>query len=67
MMLQFNDNMGLADQSMGRIEAEWTFLTEQLGWKDGLPKLDEAEHKKNNVRLEAITLLAEHLFLTKQM
>jgi hypothetical protein len=35
--------------------------------KKAYPNSDEAEHKKNNVRVEAITLLAEHLFLTKQM
>jgi hypothetical protein len=57
---------------MDKTEAKWMFLTEQLGWKEGLPKEgplrpDKEERKENNVGLEATTLLAEHLFLTKQM
>jgi hypothetical protein len=72
LMLQFDDNMGLTEESMDKTKAEWMFLTEQLGWKEGLskegpPRPDKAERKKNNVRLEAINLLTEHLYLTEQM
>lgn len=72
MMLHFDDNMGITEENMDKTEAEWMFLTEQLEWKEGLQKEGQlrptkAECKKNNVRLEAITLLAEHLFLTQQM
>ena len=68
MMLQFSKNMGIADQSIDIDEIEWWFLTEMLGWNEGIPEVEELQQQKNSsMKTGAVTLLAEHMFLTEQM
>jgi hypothetical protein len=66
-LLQFDDHMDLNEQSVKKDEAECLFLTETLGWKDGLPEVEQMQHETTEMNMEAVNLLAEYMFLTDQM
>eukprot|EP00804_Cyclotella_cryptica_P027764 CCRYP_009202-RA/>CCRYP_009202-RA protein AED:0.72 eAED:0.12 QI:0/-1/0/1/-1/1/1/0/1137 len=66
-LLQIDENMEMNEQFMDEDEAEWLFLTETLGWKEGLPEVEQMEQRKAIIDMNAVTLLAEHLFRTDQM
>jgi len=65
-LLQFDDHMDLSEQSVKKDEAEWLFLTETLGWKKGLPEVEQKQHETTETNMEAMNLLAEYMFLTKK-
>ena len=62
-LLHFDDN-GDAEE-LDRLDAEYMFLTETLGWKNALE--DPKESKPAEVKHESAKMLAEYLFLTEQM
>ena len=66
-MLQFDEHMDLDEQCIMDDEAEWMFLTETLGWKEGMLEADRTPQTNPDVNVEAVTLAAEYMFLTKQM
>lgn len=66
-LLQFDDHMDLNEQSVKKDEAECLFLTETLGWKDGLPEVEQMQHETTEMNMEAVNLLAEYMFLTDQL
>ena len=66
MILQINeDTFDITESIFNDVEAEYTFLTETLGWKESL-----GEYKKqvsNSNHIKNVTKLLEYLFLTEQM
>ena len=68
-MLHFDpDSDDLTETEFDRLDAEYLFLTETLGWKDGLDsEIDAEERTQNDISPESVTKLAEYLFLTEQM
>ena len=70
MLLQFDDSMEIKERCIRSDKAEWIFLTKTLGWKMGVPEIEEMMHEESrddaNNR-DAVTAMAEYMFLTKQM
>ena len=68
-MLHFDtESDDLTETEFDRLDAEYLFLTETLGWKDGLDsEIDAEERTQNDISPESVTKLAEYLFLTEQM
>ena len=63
MMLNFNPGSDdLEETTLDEIDEEYIFLTEEMGWKEGLVNDEPREYDTKNV-----TKLAEYLFLTDQM
>jgi hypothetical protein len=60
-MLQFDDNGEL--EELDRLDAEYTFLTETLGWAEGLNN-EETTREFNEGQVKC---LAQYLFVTEQM
>ncbi len=56
------ESMDVQEQTFDKLEQEHMFLTETLGWKEGLNKRNMTEEDMKN-----ITKLAEYLFVTEQM
>jgi hypothetical protein len=67
-MLHF-DTSGdeIEESAFDRDEAEWLFLTETLGWKEGLNNETANIESANTFSNESVTKVAEYLFLTEQM
>ena len=59
-----NDN-GFEECEFNKAEAEYMFLHDTMGWKEGLSK--DASNNSRTKDLEAVTKVAEYLFLTEQM
>jgi hypothetical protein len=57
-LLQFSEDLEHLEE-MYSLEAEYTFLTETLGWKEGLPE--------TSYDTDSIKNLAAYMFLTEQM
>jgi hypothetical protein len=66
-LLQLDDDREMNELVMGEDEAEWLFLTETLGWKEGLPEVERMEQTKAIADPEAVSLLSEFLFISEQM
>ena len=66
-LLEFNNKMDIDEQFLDEDEAEWLFLTETLGWKEGLPEVEQMRQEKSKMNTDAVSLLAEYLFLMEQM
>ena len=49
------------------LEVEYTFLTEDLGWKEGLDEENIGTSETSNMNTVNVTKLAEYMFLTEQM
>ena len=72
MMLQFQaDDFDIVettvDKEEAEDEAEYMFLTETLGWKEGLDNAELESAESSNDTNKNATKLAEYLFLTEQM
>ena len=59
-MLQMGEDHEL--EEWDRLDAEYLFLTETLGWSEGLKETDKPSLNESGVKL-----LAEYLFVTEQM
>ena len=68
-LLQFTDAScsNVEEKFIDEDDVEWTFLTETLGWREGLPELDSIEGHSNSFDADAVAPLAEFMFLTEQM
>jgi len=61
MLLEFNqEDTDIEESDIDRIDAEYLFLTETLGWKEGLSDTNEKDPQNVNI-------LAEYMFITEQM
>ena len=61
MLLELNqDETDIEESDLNRIDAEYMFLTETLGWKEGLNDTNEKDPQNVNI-------LAEYMFITEQM
>ena len=69
-ILQFDDSPdssdGIMETEFDPDEAEYLFLTETLGRKEGLKDIETTE-TRNDINTSNVTKLAEYLFLTEQM
>ena len=59
-----NDN-GFEECEFNRVEAEYMFLHDTMGWKEGLN--EDVNNNSRTKDMEAVTKVAEYLFLTEQM
>jgi hypothetical protein len=68
-LLQFADGTcsSVEEKFIDEDDVEWTFLTETLGWKEGLSEIDAIEGHSNSFDADAVAPLAEFMFLTEQM
>lgn len=67
MQLKYEEDSGtfdVAEDKFDKVEAEYMFLTETLGWKEGIDGMKDATTDANP---NDVTKLAEYLFLTKQV
>ena len=67
MQLKYEEDSGtfnVTEDKLDKIKAEYMFLTETLGWEEGIYGMEDAifDPNPNNV-----TKLDEYLFLTEQM
>ena len=56
------DTLDTVEAEFDVLDAEYLFLTESLGWKEGLN-----EYEPVDADIDDVTKLAEYLFLTEQM
>ena len=69
MLLQFDYSMEIEEWCIHSNKAEWILLTQTLGWKTGIPKMEEIMHEESRdgaANRDAVTAMAEYIFLTKQ-
>ena len=68
LMLQFqSDDFDIVETAFDQDEAEYIFLTETLGWKEGLNNETHDPSESSSDKSNNVTKLAEYMFLTEQM
>ena len=58
---------GFEETKFDKIEAEYMFLHDTLGWKEGLSDVTDANNNNSPSDVTNLTKLTEYLFLTEQM
>ena len=58
---------GFEEAEFDKIDAEYMFLHDTLGWKEGVSDDTDTNKNNNHSNVTNVTKLAEYLLLTKQM
>ena len=69
MLLQYSpdSDFEIDEQTLDMVGAEWIFLTEGLGWKEGLIGIEDSKETASHKCKQHNEVPGEYMFLTKQM